>query len=136
MTLLLIILILISWLKALLLKMFRMGLASTRISESTETSVLAQPMPVKNRFAELHPESRLSDQHRHLVVVNPSPHYSQGRIPLGSLLEGSSATSWPLTDLLDGHTYDRDMQSLADPGLHVILQGFQSHVFAFEALAS
>ena len=75
-------------------------------------------------------------EERHLVVVNPTSHFSQARIPLGSLTEGSATTRWRLTDLLNGSTYDRNGDEMADPGLHVILDGFQSHIFVVEALSS
>lgn len=72
---------------------------------------------------------------RHLVVVNPSPHFSQARIPLGHLLGEDAAPDWRLTDLVDGQTYDRSGLEMTHPGLHVILEGYRSHVFALEALA-
>ncbi len=71
----------------------------------------------------------------HLVVVNQSPHFSQARIPLEALIGGSAQVSrWRLTDLLTGQHYDRARDEMLDPGLHVILNGFQCHVFAIEAL--
>ena len=71
----------------------------------------------------------------HLVVVNLSPNFSQARIPLEALIGGSGRTArWRLTDLLTGQHYDREADEMRNPGLHVILNSYQSHVFALEAL--
>ncbi|QJT06691.1 alpha-amylase [Streptomyces asoensis] len=64
---------------------------------------------------------------RHLVVVNHSDRPAQARLPLpwGDL----PGHEHRLTDLLTSQTYDRDGGELADLGLFVALEAWQTHVF-------
>jgi hypothetical protein len=61
------------------------------------------------------------------VIVNFSPHHSQGRILLQE--ETDSDTDFALCDKLNNQTYSRTGRELASPGLHVILEGFHCHIF-------
>jgi len=66
---------------------------------------------------------------RHLVVVNLSPHRSQGliRVPWTDL----GGNSWELHDLLSGKVYLRDGRELGETGLFADLEPWQFHLFAF-----
>ena len=61
-----------------------------------------------------------------VVTVNFSGDWGQARIPLK--LRASSG-NYRLKDELTGEVYDRDSGELANPGLHVLLNGYQSHIF-------
>ena len=67
-------------------------------------------------------------EERHVVVVNFSGQPAQGRVPLP--WPDLPGRQWHLTDLLAGHVLDRDGDELADPGLFVGLEPWQSHLFA------
>jgi hypothetical protein len=62
-----------------------------------------------------------------LVVVNLSPQHSQGRISLEK--ETSAEVDYILIDVLNKQEYRRSGKELMGPGLHVILEGFHSHIF-------
>lgn len=61
-----------------------------------------------------------------LVVVNLDGRMSQGRIPMASL---DAATDYLFNDELNGRQYGRKGAELVNAGLHVILDGYQAHVF-------
>ncbi|MFF5138660.1 alpha-amylase [Streptomyces sp. NPDC013157] len=63
-----------------------------------------------------------------LVVVNYSGEPAQGRVPLP--WDGLRGRSCRLTGLLDGSTYDRQGDELADPGLFVALDAWQWHLLS------
>ncbi|SHI61704.1 alpha-amylase family glycosyl hydrolase [Streptomyces sp. 3214.6] len=63
---------------------------------------------------------------RHLVVVNDSDQPSQARLPLP--WDDLRGRPHRLTDLLTSQSYDRDGDELADPGLFVALEPWQTHV--------
>lgn len=62
-----------------------------------------------------------------IVVVNLSPDYSQGRILLRDGLPG--ADHYSLHDVLNNERYERNREDLMHNGLHVILDGYRSHIF-------
>ncbi|MFJ9019637.1 hypothetical protein ACIRPU_06565 [Streptomyces sp. NPDC102259] len=64
---------------------------------------------------------------RHLVVVNHSDRPAQARLPLP--WDDLPGLEHRLTDLLTSQAYDRDGGELADPGLFVALEAWQTHVF-------
>jgi hypothetical protein len=64
---------------------------------------------------------------RRLIVVNFSPHRSQGLIRMPwSDMEGRSLR---LNDLLSGDTYERDGGGIVNPGMYVDLDGWAFHFF-------
>lgn len=65
--------------------------------------------------------------HLKLIVVNLSQDYSQGRISLKNEISGEMA--YIVNDELNDQRYVRKGKDMANPGLHVILEGWQSHVF-------
>ncbi|MGX7678477.1 alpha-amylase [Jatrophihabitans sp. DSM 45814] len=67
-----------------------------------------------------------SDDARHVIVVNLSDQPSQGRVRLP--WPDLPGTSHRLTDLLRDAEFDRDGSELADPGLYVALEPWQSHL--------
>jgi hypothetical protein len=69
---------------------------------------------------------------RHLVVVNLSDAPAQARV---HLLWGADLRrrDWRLSDLLSGQSFDRDGDELADEGLYVGLDAWESYVFAASA---
>jgi hypothetical protein len=67
-----------------------------------------------------------------LVVVNLADSVSQGRIPLGDVV--SRAGSYELHDEVNDTRYLRSGEEMSDPGLHVILEGFQTHIFDISPL--
>ncbi|MEU9344933.1 alpha-amylase [Streptomyces sp. NPDC048278] len=69
-----------------------------------------------------------TDRDRCLVVVNYSGEPAQGRVPLP--WDGLRGRSCRLTGLLDGSTYDRAGDELADPGLFVALDAWQWHLLS------
>jgi hypothetical protein len=73
-----------------------------------------------------------SDQLK-LVVVNLGSGYSQGRLPLSQELTGDMDCL--LIDELNDRQYVRNGKEMADPGLHVVLEGFQVHVFDVKQLS-
>ncbi len=62
-----------------------------------------------------------------LVVVNLSRHYSQGKISLEK--ETAAEADYILVDELNKQVYRRSGKEMMNPGLHVILEGFHSHIF-------
>lgn len=66
------------------------------------------------------------DEQTKLVVVNLSQNWSQGRIQLSHLDEDRDYT---LLDELNDKTYIRSGREMTGSGLHVILEGYQAHVF-------
>ncbi|KAB1145250.1 alpha-amylase [Streptomyces luteolifulvus] len=68
---------------------------------------------------------------RHLVVVNDSDRPAQARLPLG--WDDLRGRAHRLTDLLSGRTYDREGDELADQGLFVALDAWQTHVLSLSA---
>jgi hypothetical protein len=68
-----------------------------------------------------------------LVVVNLGGGYSQGRISL--LKELTCDGDYALTDELNDRQYVRNGKEMAGPGLHVVLEGFQAHVFDVKPLS-
>jgi len=69
-----------------------------------------------------------SDRDLALVVVNLSGQYSQGVVPLTEEIH-SSGSDYILTDELNGQRYERNGRDLINPGLHVILDAYHSHIF-------
>ena len=65
---------------------------------------------------------------RHVIVVNLSGQPAQARIRMG--WTDLRATSQRLTELLQDAVFERDGAELADLGLYVALEPWQSHVFA------
>jgi len=61
-----------------------------------------------------------------VITVNFSGDWAQARIPLRLK---SKSGNCRLRDELTGEVYDRDSGELGNPGLHVLLNGFQSHIF-------
>ena len=78
--------------------------------------------PASERPASERPASRLK-----LVVVNFDGAWSQGRIPLRGELDGGR--DYRLTDELNGREYERRGEEMSFAGLHVILGGYQAHIF-------
>ncbi len=68
-----------------------------------------------------------TDDHMKLVVVNLGPGRSQGRISLRREL--ADDYEYVLRDELNGRDYVRSGKAMAGAGLHVVLAGFQSHIF-------
>ena len=62
-----------------------------------------------------------------LVVVNLGSGYSQGMIPLEKEL--TNDIDYLLIDELNGPQYVRSGRDMVDPGLHVVLEGYHSHMF-------
>lgn len=62
-----------------------------------------------------------------LVVVNLDSGLSQGTVPLASKLDG--AKDYLFIDELNGLRYNRKGMDLVNTGLHVILNGYQAHIF-------
>jgi len=62
-----------------------------------------------------------------LVVINLGERPSQGFIPLGGLVRPEAG--YILHDGLDGSRYLRSGEEMAGRGLHVVLGGFNSHIF-------
>lgn len=71
-----------------------------------------------------------SSRELRLVVINLSRDASQGRISLST--ETSADAGYSLNDELNGRRYERSGGDMA--GLHVILGGFQCHVFDISPL--
>ena len=69
-----------------------------------------------------------------LIVVNFSPSWAQGRVSLGDELE--SDREYLLTDELNGREYERRGEEITFAGLHVVLDGYQSHIFDIEPVSS
>jgi len=67
-----------------------------------------------------------TSQRMKLIVVNFSPSWGQARIPLK--LDGARQTV-ELIDELQGEKYVRSVAETENPGLHVILDGYHSHLF-------
>jgi len=61
-----------------------------------------------------------------LIVVNFSPDWAQAYIPVR--IESTRETC-ELIDEWGGERYTRPTAAFADPGLHVILDGYRSHIF-------
>jgi Alpha amylase, catalytic domain len=68
-----------------------------------------------------------------LVVVNLGSGYSQGRISLSKEL--TSNIDYILIDELNDQQYVRNGTDMAGPGLHVVLEGFDVHVFDVNPLS-
>jgi len=66
-------------------------------------------------------------EHMKLVVVNLSPDFSQGRISLHR--EIAVHGKYLLHDELNVQKYLRNGKEMVSPGLHIILEGFHSHLF-------
>ncbi|MDA8091428.1 MAG: alpha-amylase family glycosyl hydrolase [Nitrospiraceae bacterium] len=62
-----------------------------------------------------------------LVVINFDGSISQGRVPLKEEID--SGKDYLLIDELNGREYERKGADMADSGLHVILNGYQAHIF-------
>ncbi len=62
-----------------------------------------------------------------LVVVNFGPDRQQGRISLKN--EITRGRDFVLYDELNDQRHIREGNNMVNPGLHVILEGFQSHIF-------
>lgn len=63
-----------------------------------------------------------------LAVVNLSGSYSQGRISLAREIT-DPVPDYLLVDELHEQVYKRNGGELIDPGLHVLLEGYQAHIF-------
>jgi len=61
-----------------------------------------------------------------LVTINFSGDWGQARIPVRLKTKPGTCR---LKDELTGEVYDRDSGEMENPGLHVLLSGFQSHIF-------
>ena len=70
----------------------------------------------------------------HVVVVNFSAHPAQARIHL-DLDGGSAAADLRFTDLLTAGVYLRDGSEIAELGLYVELQPWESYLFALDRLS-
>ncbi len=70
-----------------------------------------------------------------LVVINLTPHSSQGRVDLSAWpwLEGEE---WRLYDVTDSMEYERHGGVMTKEGLTILLDGYESHVFRFECAAA
>lgn len=73
------------------------------------------------------------DTEYRLIVVNLTPITSYARLPLGFWSE-NGGSRWRLHDVQDGSTYQREGSELMDPGLFIVLEGYESHVFRFERM--
>jgi hypothetical protein len=73
------------------------------------------------------------EDRRHVIVVNFSEQFGDGRIAL----EGTAGADWILTDLLDGQSYRRagnDMEPIGG-GLYVSRGPFTAHLFRLTKVA-
>jgi len=61
-----------------------------------------------------------------VVTVNFSPNWSQARVTLEADLARATCE---ITDELNGEKYTRSSAEIDSPGLHVLLDGYRSHVF-------
>jgi hypothetical protein len=68
-----------------------------------------------------------SAKNEKLIVVNVNEYRSQGRISLKKEISGYG--NYGLHDELNDLRYVRNGREMADPGLHVVLEVFQSHIF-------
>jgi hypothetical protein len=84
-------------------------------------------------FSELVSYHWQKDDQLKLVVVNLGIGFSQGRIPIRSMDRNSSL--YVLLDELNNRQYVRSRKEMADPGLHVMLEGFCAHVFDITPLS-
>lgn len=67
-----------------------------------------------------------------IIVVNPTPRWSQGIVRVfgwDNIRDGH----WRVYDVLTGVSTYKDGVSIADDGLYVELEAYQSHIFRFEA---
>jgi hypothetical protein len=62
-----------------------------------------------------------------LVVVNLTGHAADGVVHVGHA--AAAGSRWRLDDLLDGATYERNGDDLADGGLYVARAAWGAHVF-------
>ncbi|HVU11548.1 MAG TPA: alpha-amylase family glycosyl hydrolase [Phototrophicaceae bacterium] len=70
-----------------------------------------------------------------LIVINLTPHSSQGRVNLSAWpwLEGAE---WQLYDVTDDEEYERAGAVMTKEGLTILLGAYEAHVFRFEAVAA
>ena len=68
---------------------------------------------------------------RHLVVVNYADAPAQARVHLP--WPDLAGREWQLADLLDGRSFARDGQEIADSGLYVALDPWACHFLSFAA---
>ena len=68
-----------------------------------------------------------------LVVVNLGRGLSQGIVPLADELGGGKDCL--LTDELNGRRYSRRAADMIGTGLHVVLDGYQAHIFDIEPIS-
>jgi len=88
------------------------------------------PWPDTVQLNYFHPGMRVAlwklDGHLYLVVVNITQEFSQGRIPLQKEIDHDS--EYILYDALNNQRYIRKGNDMIN-GLHIILNGYQSHIF-------
>ena len=69
-----------------------------------------------------------------LIVINLTPYPSQGRVDL-SAWSWIAGKEWLLYDVTDGMKYERPGGMMAEEGLPILLDGYESHVFRFKSAA-
>lgn len=74
-------------------------------------------------------------QEYRLIVINLTPHSSQGRVDL-SAWPWLEDEEWRLYDVTDGQEYERHGRLMTREGLSILLDGYESHVFRFESVAA
>jgi hypothetical protein len=69
-----------------------------------------------------------------LIVINLTPHSSQGRVDLSPWL-WLAGEEWKLYDVTDDSEYERAGGVMTQEGLTILLDAYESHIFCFEPAA-
>jgi len=69
-----------------------------------------------------------------LIVINLTPHSSQGRVDL-SPWPWLAGEAWKLEDVTDDSEYERAGGLMTQEGLTILLNAYESHIFCFEPAA-
>ena len=70
-----------------------------------------------------------------LIVINLTPHSSQGRVDL-SAWHWLAGAEWTLSDVTDDMKYERPGGVMTQEGLTILLDAYESHIFRFEPVAT
>lgn len=98
-----------------------------------------EPLLSEGKWQLLEPQSAGDDTHSNIIAyswkgdrrakvitVNFSPSWSQARVPLKTT---TARDTCELVDELNGDKYNRSSGEMSWPGLHVLLDGYRSHIF-------